>query len=227
MIRIFLIENENEVQNFINNVEFENNIEFENSLASITKSIFEFENLLASSTKSIRAKRLLLRYQNVANIIVFLQDDQFDFTFIESRRKEINDLLEKRVFELIIIDKVSKNVRIFNSRFVDEIKHSETSQTYEKSRLVIQTYNDQEKNLILTQILIIQRMRQRIIFALASRIEFDHYIYLRNITQIYVQFSISLNRTFFIRSSSKLELSDESIFRVIKSLYEVLEINAH
>jgi hypothetical protein len=119
-----------------------------------------------------------MRYQNVADIIVFLQDDLFNLTFVESRRKEINDLLKKRVFELTTIDKISENVRIFNFRVVDEIKHSEISQTYENSRLVIQVYNDQEKTLILTQILIIQRMSQQIILVLVSSIN-DCHFYLR------------------------------------------------
>ncbi len=39
---------------------------------------------------------------------------------------------------------------------MNEIKHSKTSQTYKKSRLVIQTYNDQEKTLVLTETLTIQ-----------------------------------------------------------------------
>ncbi len=175
VIKSFLTEDDDKVQNLINDLEFENN------LASITSSIFEFEDDFASLTRSIRAKRLLMRYQNVTDIIVFLQDDQLNLTFVESRRKEINDLLEKRVFELITIDKVSENVRIFNSRFVDEIKHSGTSQAYEKSRLVIQVYNDQEKNLMLTQISIIQRMSQRIILVVVSSIK-DCHFYLRDIT---------------------------------------------
>jgi hypothetical protein len=97
-------------------------------------------------TRSTRARRLSLRYQNFADIIVFLQDDdslsnQFKSLpfsvltsiFMKSRRKEINDLLEKRVFELITINAVLRNVRIFNFRFVDEIKHSDTTETYEWS----------------------------------------------------------------------------------------------
>jgi formylmethanofuran dehydrogenase subunit B len=79
-------------------------------------------------------------------------------TFAKSRRKEINDLSKRQIFEIITILKVLKNVRIFNFRFVNEIKHSDISQAYEKSRLMIQTYNDHEKTLILTQTLIIQRI---------------------------------------------------------------------
>jgi hypothetical protein len=184
----------------------------------------------------IRARRLSFRYQNFADIIVFLQDENdssliFVFisilTFAESRRKEINDLLKRQIFEIITISEVLKNVRIFNSRFVDEIKHSNTSQAYEKSRLMIQTYNDHEKTLMLTQALIIQRMSQRIILVIAAST--NHHLYLRNITQTYTQSKSSFNRMFFIRSSLDLniDLFDDAILRIIKSLYDVSEAKAH
>jgi hypothetical protein len=189
-------------------------------------------------TRFTRARRLSLRYQNVVNIIVFLQDEdshsnQFEDAFIstltlifmKSRRKEINNLLKRRVFELIIIENVSLDVRIFNFRFVDEIKHSSTSDAYEKFRLMIQTYNDQDKTLILTQLFIIQRMSQRIILVLAAIIK--HNLYLRDKMQTYVQLKISLNREFFIRSFFELDLSERSILKVIKSLYDVLETRTY
>jgi hypothetical protein len=131
------------------------------------------------------------------------------------------------VFELIIIENVSRDVRIFNFRFVDEIKQSNTSNVYEKFRLMIQTYNDQNKTLILIQSFIIQRMSQRIILVLAACIIFQCHLYLRDITQAYVQSKISLNREFFIRSLFELDLSKESILKIIKSLYDVLETETH
>jgi hypothetical protein len=41
-------------------------------------------------------------------------------------------------------------MRIFNSRFIDEIKDIGTDKTFEKSRLVIQAYNNLKKSIILT-----------------------------------------------------------------------------
>jgi hypothetical protein len=122
---------------------------------------------------------------------------------------------------------MSKNVRIFNFRFVDEIKHSDTPQSYEKSRLVIQAYNDHEKTLVLTQTLIIQRMSQRIILVIIAST--NYHLYLRDITQTYTQSKSPLNRMFFIRSSLDLDidLSDDAILRIIKSLYNVSEAKAH
>jgi hypothetical protein len=189
----------------------------------------------SATTRPTRARRLPLRYQNFADITVFLQDDdplsnQFENpptpTFAESRRKEINGLLEKRVFELITFDAVPRHVRIFNSRFVDEIKHPGTADAYEKSRLVIQAYNDQDKTLVLTQSPTIQRMSQRIILALTASIPHCH-LYLRDITQAYVQSNTPLNRKFFIRPPPELDLPKDSILRVVKPLYGVPEAETH
>jgi hypothetical protein len=63
-------------------------------------------------------------------------------TFKNSRRSEINGLLKKGVFEPITIKDVPQGVCIFNSRFVDKIKHLGTDKAFEKSRLVVQAYNN-------------------------------------------------------------------------------------
>ena len=53
------------------------------------------------------------------------------------RQKEINELLKKNVFKIINHENVFENIRIFNFRFVDEIKHFDIDLIYEKSRLMI------------------------------------------------------------------------------------------
>ena len=89
-----------------------------------------------------RTRRLPARFrQNTADISVFIQGGALP-TFTESRQKEINGLLEKGVFETINIADIPKGVRIFNSWFVDEIKNPGTDKAFEKSRLVVQAYND-------------------------------------------------------------------------------------
>ncbi len=219
VIKSFLIESISDVESTDENVQS-------------TESSSDDENQNIALTRLTQARRLSLRYQNFADITVFLQDDEeisstSTLTFADSRRKEINELLKRQVFEIIIISEVFKDVCIFNFRFVDEIKHSDTSQAYEKSRLVIQTYNDHEKTLMLTQAFIIQRMSQRIILVIAASISENHHLYLRNITQTYTQSKSSLNRMFFIRSFFDLNLSDDAILRIIKPLYDVSKAKAH
>jgi hypothetical protein len=122
-------------------------------------------------------------------------------SFIKSRCKEINGLLEKKVFEFIHKSEIPKGTRIFDSRFIDEIKNEGTTKAYEKSRLVIQAYNDQGKNMILTQSPTIQRVSQRIILALAMTLKDKTgkslSVYLCDIPQVYIQSRTPLVRDFF------------------------------
>ena len=139
-----------------------------------------------------------------ADISVLVQETPFT----DSRRKEINGLLEKGVFAVVTEKDVPQGVRIFNSRFVDEIKHPSTDKAFEKSRLVVQAYNDQGKGLVLTQSPTIQWVSQRIILALTPGLQQTGPValYLRDISQAYVQSNTYLSRDIFIRPPLKLNL---------------------
>jgi hypothetical protein len=174
-----------------------------------------------------RKRRLPARYsQNLADISIFLQEP----SYADSRQKEINGLLEKGVFQLVNIATVPQGTRIFNSRFVDHIKNKGTDQAFEKSRLVIQAYNDQEKDLVLTQSPTIQRASQRLILALAPSLKNTN-IYLRDISQAYVQSTTQLNRDFYVKPPKEvkelLQLQEDTIWKVIKPLYGVPEAGNH
>ncbi|ESZ92707.1 hypothetical protein SBOR_6919 [Sclerotinia borealis F-4128] len=71
--------------------------------------------------------------------------------YVESRRKEINGLIENSVFKTVPLSEVPKGIRIFNSRFVDEIKNEGTDKAYPKSRLIVQAFKDQNKTLAYVQ----------------------------------------------------------------------------
>lgn len=192
-----------------------------------------------NSARPSRARRLPIRYQNSADVSIFLQDHEFVLVsvvnsvfaatpFMESRQKKINGLLEKGVFEIVPISEVPINVRIFGSRFVDEMKNAGTATAYEKSRLVVQAYNDQKKISILTQAPTIQRMSQRLILALPALQHRPHLkLYLRDITQAYVQSTTFLNRKFYVRPPAEIQLPVDSILKVVKPLYGVPEAGAH
>ncbi len=166
----------------------------------------------------------IIKFDSILIHIAFSQ-------FAVFRQKETLELIEKDVFQSVNRDDVSSDVRIFNFRFVDEIKHSDIDKIFEKFRLMIQTFNDQNKNLVLTQSLIIQRVSQRLIVCLVVVFSKMN-LYLRNIIQTYVQSATSLNRDFFVHSSVELTThldvdSNRAILKMMKSLYEVSEIDNH
>ena len=69
-------------------------------------------------------------------------------------------------------------------------------------------------------------MSQQMIFAF-SAINPQLGLYLRNITQAYVQSSTSLNQQFYIRPSIEFELQNGPVIKVIKPLYNVHEVGAY
>jgi hypothetical protein len=158
----------------------------------------------------------------LADIEIYLQYDA-------SRQKELNGLLEKGVFEICDLGDVPQGVRLFNSRFVDEVKFPGTDKAFEKSRLVVQAYNDQEKELVLTQSPTIQRVSQRLILCIAAT--GHHELYLRDISQAYVQSTTNLNREFYVRPPKELQnqlgLDRSSVLKILKPLYGVPEAGNH
>lgn len=154
--------------------------------------------------------------------------------FTASRQKEITGLLEKNVFMVVDHKDIPNDARIFNSRFVDEIKNAGTDKAFEKSRLVVQAYNDLNKDLVLTQSPTIQRVSQRLIVCLAAVLQNDDTgLYLRDVTQAYVQSTSELNRDFYIRPPPELatmlgiKANSDCILKVIKPLYGVPEAGNH
>ena len=61
---------------------------------------------------------------------------------MDSWYKEINRLLKKGAFAVVIEKNVLQDVYIFNSCFINKIKHPSTDKTFKKLRLVIQAYNN-------------------------------------------------------------------------------------
>lgn len=168
--------------------------------------------------------------KNLPQLTLFLQDDD-DVDYDTSRQSEIAGLLEKGVFQPTPRSKVPKGVRVFRSRFVDEIKNKGTEKELKKSRLVVQAYNDEGKHVVLTQSPTIQRISQRIILSLAAMTNETTGLYLRDISQAYVQSTTTLNREFYIvpprELAKQLNLDDNSVVKVLRPLYGVPESGNH
>lgn len=162
---------------------------------------------------------------------VWLMTDASDAptpNFTDSRQQELNGLLENEVFKLVKRSDLPPGVRLFRPRFVDEVKNRGQETAFEKSRLVIQAYNDAGKVEVLTQSPTIQRASQRLILAIMPTFSKILQLYLRDISQAYVQSRSTLNRTFYAQppKEMKLDLGDW-ILKVLKPLYGIPEAGNH
>lgn len=75
------------------------------------------------------------------NMFINKNSDDKSAQYTISRQKDIAKLFEKDIFKVITTNNIPSNVHIFTSYFVDKIKNFGSDKAYEKSWLVIQTYN--------------------------------------------------------------------------------------
>ena len=158
--------------------------------------------------------------------------------FQQSRRTEYEALIKRGVFVPIHKDDPRvRGHRIFKSRMVDEVKGKETSAPYEKSRLVIQCFNDKGKREILTQSPTIQRSSQRLLIFLAAAVKHlnrlrnqsESHLAIRDITQAYVQAETRLLRDIFAWPPEEIagDFPPSTIFMVVLPLYGIPESGNH
>jgi hypothetical protein len=151
--------------------------------------------------------------------------------FEMSDKKEVDALIGAGVFAFEMFDPAKHGgTRIFKSRMVREVKGKATDTPYEKSRMVIQGHSDGDKDLILTQSPTIQRASQRIIMAIAPSLARNGMkLWLRDITQAYIQSSTVLQRTIFAHLPTEIAhlYPKGTIMVVIKPLYGIAEAGTH
>jgi hypothetical protein len=179
-----------------------------------------------------REHRLPSRYrddvahlQDIAELLLQIASNgQFD----ESRRKEVNGLLERGVFVTVNREDIPPKARIYGFRFVDEVKNPGTDKAFEKSRLVVQAYNDKDKEFVLTQSPTIQRSSQRLILCIGISKD-GVWFWIRDVTQAYIQSTTKLNREFYIRIPPELRhfFPGCEFLKVVRPLYGIPEAGNH
>jgi hypothetical protein len=151
--------------------------------------------------------------------------------FEGSRIKEVKGLVDKGVFDVVKTSEIPQGTRIFNARFVDEVKNKGTDKEFNKSRLVVQAYNDANKHEVLTESPTLTRASQRLVICMAAILMDSADLFLRDITQAYVQSTTLLNRPFFIipppELATELGLKPGFVVKVIRPLYGVPEAGNH
>ena len=154
-----------------------------------------------------------------------------DLSFQVSDKKKIEGLVARGVFvfKQFNASKYSRE-QIFKLQIVYKVKGKTTPTLFEKSCLVIQIYNDLDKEIILTQSPTIQHASQRLIIALAlTLMKLRMILWIWDITQAYTQLTTLLQRMILTYLLKKIEelYSKGTIMTVLKLLYSVAETGIH
>jgi hypothetical protein len=144
---------------------------------------------------------------------------------------KINGFIGRGIFRFEQYNLIKHDgIRIFKSRIINEIKGKGTNKSYEKSRFMIQGYNNDGKFLMFTQSPTIQRFSQRILLAITpALLRKGMFLWLRNVTQAYTQSENPLQRTILAELPKQIRNLHPkgTIIMVVKHLYGVAEAGAY
>ena len=149
-----------------------------------------------------------------------LQQSPDNTRFAQSRTVVFNGLVERGVFTLVPASD-SEGHRIYGARFCDQVKNEGKPTAYEKSRLVVQAYNDNNHGL-LTHAPTVHRSSESLLLALCSMVS-DLQFFTQDISQAYVQSETRTQRAIFVRPPSILHLPPGTLLRVDLPLYGIPE----
>lgn len=141
-------------------------------------------------------------------------------------------MLKKRVFWVINLKELPVSIWVFNLQFVDKIKNIGINKVFKKSCLVIQAYNNYNKNLVLTQSLTLQQISISLIVCFAIMFQNNTTkLSLYNVFQAYIWSTLDINQDFFICPFLKLiiiiKASSNYILKVVKPLYGIPKVSNH
>lgn len=144
--------------------------------------------------------------------------------FIESRKKQLEGLLNLGVFEIVPISDVPGGMRIYDLRWVDVLKKDYKGDEYENSRVVGKNFRDINSEELPTKAPTFSKMGQRFGLSITCQNKFS---YLRDIVQAYVQSLTFLERLLYYYPLPEMEVSQGYVLRALKPIYGAPESGLH
>jgi Reverse transcriptase (RNA-dependent DNA polymerase) len=155
---------------------------------------------------------------NITEIIDKKDPRTHDPRMEAAKRKEIQGLLKRGTFKVILKSEIPDGANVLGGRYVLSIKDTGTNREVWKSRYVIQGHRDQEKEIMVRSSTNIQQRSLRIVFALSGILGFK--IWTQDVTQAYLQSAGTLARDVFInKPAPELGLNSEQALKLLRPLY--------
>lgn len=144
--------------------------------------------------------------------------------FAAARHKTFLGLLGKSVSNLAK-SHGAKCHKMFIWRFVNEVNNFGTAQTFQKSKLVAQAYNDKYHGLLIYAPTV-QRSSQLFLLAITA-LDDTFTVFLWNVSQAYMQPDTSITRTVFLIPAASLNLPADTMLRAACLLCGLSESRLH
>ena len=137
--------------------------------------------------------------------------------FADAKRKEIQGLIDRGTWKVVLKDELPDDANILKGRFVLAIKDGGTDKEIWKARYVVQGYKDHLKQSLVHDATTAGNYSVRMLVGLASLFGFR--LYSTDVTKAYLQSAESLMRDVYIQPSKEFELGPNQMLKLLKPLY--------
>jgi len=134
-----------------------------------------------------------------------------------ARRKEIENLVRRGTWELVLEEQVPPDANVISGSFVITIKNVETTEPMFKARFVAHGNRDSEKYQLVHNITTTRPSSVRLLVAIASIMGFD--IWSEDISQAYLQSASVLLRDVYMKPNRHLSIPAGHLLKILRPLY--------
>lgn len=137
--------------------------------------------------------------------------------FSAAKKSEIEGLIKKGTWSLVLRDEIPNNANILGARFVLTLKDMEKEQPKFKARFVVQGHRDKEKSALVHESTNMRQPSIKILTAIAAIFGFN--IWCTDVSQAYLQSGTKLLRDVYIKPTGEFELPPNTLLKLLRPLY--------
>ena len=213
--QVFLIINNHEVKHNIDQVipakDYDDLVNGDYAMKNLYTSTKQFRSTLVKKISNGKQEILITEVLHPKDSRNLSEDA------LQAKRKEIESLIERGTWKVVLREEIPEGSNIINGRFVMSIKDVETNKPYFKARFVAQGHRDKEKSMLVHNTTTVRQSSIRILLSLAACFGFQ--IWTIDVNNAYLQSASKLMRDVYLKPGKEFEIPCGHLLKLLRPLY--------